>query len=560
MSAALGLLLIAQLNSFEFVDIPSPQYAGDSFSISIVAKDANGVTYPYSGSALLKTSKDAFYSYVYPNLITFSGGIWQGYVTVTLAESLHLICIEPANLITGRSNDFEVDPGFPDHYLILLPGEELSPGSPDGRLPNPPLNQRALDTFDFDVYLVDVWHNVVRGSDSVYFSATDSFARMPQPAEIMNGQGTYRTVFRQAARHRLHARPGGGSPVKPDTSSQFTVTAADFGQLLLLLPGETPLPGDDATEEWQTPGKTGEPEPQFLGAQFPVTIYACDPAWNRTPASGEELELHSSFPILPEPEYTHLDSSGLATSMVAFQSSGQNQNIWVTDRQERYESYVSWIDILSLPSVLEVSAPDTIRGGETAHVYVTLRDVAGDSVVLAPIWFAVTAGHGRFLDDEGRQNSTLQLRSDFQGMARARFLCTPENGAEHDTIRITADTVSFVYHDIFIDISDRVLLDGEVVAHPNPFGFNEDRVAIDYWLRYSTPLTVKIYDPFGNLVWSRAINQNTRGAKSGYNRIYWDGRNQVGRRVANGIYVVQILGVMHTGTTFKGECRIGVLW
>jgi hypothetical protein len=560
MSAALGLLLIAQLNSFEFVDIPSPQYSGDSFSISIVAKDPSGVTYPYNGSALLKTSKDAFYSYVYPSLVTFSSGIWQGNVVVTLADSMHLICVEPANLITGQSNEFDVDPGFPDHYLTLLPGEELSPGSPDGRLPSPPLNQRALDTFDFDVYLVDVWHNVVLGSDSVYFSATDSFARMPQPAELMNGQGTFRTVFRQAAQHRLFARASSGSPVKPDTSSQFTVTPADFEQLLLLLPGESPLPGDDATEEWQTPGKAGEPEPQFLGTQFLVRIHACDQAWNRVQASGEELELHSSFPIVPEPEYTHLDSTGLATSMVEFQGSGQNQNIWVTDRQERYESYVCWVDILSMPTRLEVVAPDTIRAGETAYVYVTLRDVAGDSVVLAPIWFAVTAGHGRFLDEEGRQLSTLQLRSDFEGRARARFLCTPENGAEHDTIRITADTVSFVYHDIYVDISDPVLLDAEIVAHPNPFGFNEDRVAIDYWLRWSSPLTVKIYDPFGNLVWSRAINQSAAGAKSGYNRVYWDGRNQAGRRVANGIYVVQIIGVVHTGTTFKASHRIGVLW
>ncbi|UCG43607.1 MAG: hypothetical protein JSU73_03045, partial [candidate division WOR-3 bacterium] len=335
---------------------------------------------------------------------------------------------------------------------------------------------------------------------------------------------------------------------------------AGFDQLLLLLPGESPLPGDDATEEWQTPGKSGRAEPQFLSKQFQVKVHACDQAWNRVQASGEELELHSSFQIQPEPEYMRLDSTGLATSMVAFQSSGQNQNIWVTDRQGRWESYVSWVDILSLPTRLELSAPDTIRAGETAYVHVTLRDAVGDSVVLAPIWFAVTAGHGKFLDEEGRQLSTLELRSDFQGQVRARFLCTPKNGAEHDTIRITADTVSFVYHDIYVDISDPILLDGEIVAHPNPFGFNEDRVAIDYWLRHSTPLTVKIYDPFGNMVWSRAINQNARGARSGFNRVYWDGRNQVGRRVANGIYVVQIIGLMHTGTTFKDSHRIGVLW
>ncbi|MGQ9707652.1 MAG: hypothetical protein ACUVUR_02105, partial [bacterium] len=64
----------------------------------------------------------------------------------------------------------------------------------------------------------------------------------------------------------------------------------------------------------------------------------------------------------------------------------------------------------------------------------------------------------------------------------------------------------------------------------------------------------------GNEVVSYKFRQGEPGARAGVNRVRWNGRNQEGRRVASGIYVVQIIGQLHTGTIFKSTYRLGVVW
>jgi hypothetical protein len=101
---------------------------------------------------------------------------------------------------------------------------------------------------------------------------------------------------------------------------------------------------------------------------------------------------------------------------------------------------------------------------------------------------------------------------------------------------------------------------GEIIAFPNPFGFNRDACEISYYLNQSSPLRVMIHDAFGNEVITWRFRQGDDGARAGVNRIYWNGFNRQGRRVANGVYALTVLGEIHTGTTFNKTYRIGVLW
>ncbi len=547
MSAALGLLLIAQLNSFEFTDIESPQIAGDTFRITIVAKDPYGGIYPYNGSALLSTTRDGFWTFVRPNLIPFVNGIYQDTVIVTLAESLRLRCVEPQNLITGESNEFAVFSGPPTRFFTIMPGEEMAPGSPDGRLPSPPQNQIAGESFTVDVHLTDAWYNVVEArNDSVYVTSTDSFGTTPA-GQLSNGSGAFDVGMRQAGNHRLYAHPGGGSPISADTSSAFTVIPGGYERILVLLPGETSLPGDNATQPWQTPGKAGEPTDQFLRTPFVISAYACDNCWNQVSAVSDSVELESYFPFSAVPQRAELGDG--ADFMVEFNDAGPNQNVWATTTGG-LESYLNWFDVRPLGTVLEITAPDTVRAGETAYVHVTMKDANDEPVVAAPCRFAVVAGNGDMLDSA--------LLTDTLGRVTARFLCTRAYGDEHDTIKISADTT--VYIRIFVEMPDSSLLGGGIVVFPNPFGFNRDRAEITYFLRSASAIDVTIYDTFGNEVVSWHFRTGQEGALSGVNRIYWDGRNSRNRRVANGIYVVQVLGMEHTGTTFKSTQRIGVIW
>uniref|UniRef100_A0A7C4GFB0 FlgD/Vpr Ig-like domain-containing protein n=1 Tax=candidate division WOR-3 bacterium TaxID=2052148 RepID=A0A7C4GFB0_UNCW3 len=550
MSAALGLLLVSQLNSFQFSPIESPQYAGARLKLTIIARDLSGGIYPFNGNALLSTTRDDYWSYVRPSVITFYGGVWTDSVTVTLADTLALRCTEPSRQISDTSNSFQVFSGPPSRLLTILPGEIAAPGSPTGRLPREPEPHLAGDSFNFTVSLTDTWFNPVRfRSDSVYFSASDSFAVLPAGGSLTDGSATFPATFRTAGTQRLAVRPASGLPFRPDTSTSFAVNPGPFSRPLLLLPGENHLPGDTASQPWQTPGKTGQPQSQYLREPFSATVYACDRCWNRVTGPGDDVSLQSDFSFSAVPTEASLRDSVVFN--LQFNSAGPNQNIWVREVGGLYESYRTHLEVKARGRQLEVTAPDTVRAGETAYVRVRVLDANSLPVVAAVCRFAVIRGNGDMLDGA--------LLTDTLGFAAARFLCTRARFAEHDTVRVNAGIVdSFV--GIYVQIPDSVVMKGGVIAVPNPFGFNRQGCEIYYYLQRSAPMTVAIYDPFGNEVITWRFSQGQPGALSGVNRIVWDGRNRHGRRVANGIYVVHVLGQLHTGTTFNNTCRIGVAW
>jgi len=545
MSAALGLLLVAQLNSFEFRDIPSPQYAGDSFEILVVAKDPQGGIYPFNGSALLTTTADDLYSYVYPNLIQFTNGVCQRDVIVTLADSLALRCTEPGRQITGMSNYFRVLPGPPDKLLPILPGEVWAPGSPAGKDPTPPTIQVAGDSFGLDVYVTDAWFNLVQfRSDSVYFSSSDPFAQLPSGGQLSNGQANFPVTMRRAGTHTITTSPSQGSPVKAGTSSSFTVIPGGYTKMLLILPGEEPLPGDTASSVWSTPGKSGKPNTQFVRMPFDVKLFACDGCWNRVSGSGDTVVLGSDFDFQTVPDRLPLDDSAVFSTQ--FNRPADNQNIWGRSLVGGPMTYLNWLDIRALGTTIDIIGPDSVRAGETAYYSVNVKDANGDPIVATGCRFDVVKGSG-FMLDSADLTDTL-------GWCHARFLCTADHGSEHDTIKVTSDAVA--YKGVFVERPDSLPMG----AYPNPFGFNEETSTIFYILPSDAETEVRIYDPFGNQVMFWSFAKGETGAKSGLNYLYWDGRNDRGRRVANGIYVVQAISQFHTGTAFRKSCRLGVVW
>jgi hypothetical protein len=572
MSAALGLLLLLSLNpqglasgspaaidgeparltSFAFLTIPSEAYAGEQVSVVIEARDEFGARFPYNGAARLSTTSDDNFVYVTPSQVSFVDGRCSTAVTFTLAEQLQLRCSDPGNLVSSLSEPVNVLPGAPRRFLVVLPGEELAPGSPTGRsrLPDAHL---AGDTFSIQVYLTDSCHNVIQfRNDSFLLGSTDRFGLLPSGGRLANGTALLSVRLRTAGAHRIIAAAGTTSPVLPDTSSPVTIFAGAFDRLLLLLPGEVPLPGDTTTVPWQGPGKTGEPEPQYLSAPFPVRILPCDACWNRVTGPADTVTVQSDFPVRFVPASAVLLDS--AVFRVQFDAVGTNQNIRALDLNTAGATYWSYVDVRALGSRFDISAPDTVRAGETAHVAVTVLDANGAPVTAARVDFAVTAGGGRMLD--------AALLTDTVGFCRARFLCDRGHFSEHDTIRIVSGDADTLVG-IFVSIPDSSIVDGRVIAYPNPFGNPADgrtSTIITYYLPSGIGVTLRICDPFGNEVLTRRYTRNAPGARAGVNQVTWDGRNQQGRRVASGIYVVQVVGTIHTGIEYRASTRIGVIW
>jgi hypothetical protein len=400
------------------------------------------------------------------------------------------------------------------------------------------------------VYLTDGWCNPVRSrTDSVYFSSGDSFARLPAGGEIINGRGQFTAALRRAGLQMIFARPAAGMPFQTDTSSVISVNPGPFSQLLIILPGEEHLPGDTASYGWITPGKSGTPVAQFVHEPFAVKVYPCDRCWNRVTATGLPVALHSEFAAEFQPAELELGDSAVFSARYFFP--GSNQDIWVADRNNQYVSYRTRLEIKARGSRLEILAPDTVFAGETAYIRVVVRDANDQPVTAAVCRFEVVRGSGEMLDQA--------LLTDTLGLVIARFLCTRARFGEFDTIRISSGTAESLIS-IYVNIPDSSLLAGKIVAFPNPFGFNRDAAEIYYYLNRSSPIDIRIYDPFGNEVFGSTFRQGEPGARAGINRVIWDGRNQSGRRVASGVYVVQIIGQLHTGTTFKSTYRLGVVW
>jgi hypothetical protein len=69
------------------------------------------------------------------------------------------------------------------------------------------------------------------------------------------------------------ARTSGMSPLASGTSAAFTVVAATFTKLQVLVPGEVAAPGTAS-------GKTGTPTAQTAGSPFTVTVNAVNASWN----------------------------------------------------------------------------------------------------------------------------------------------------------------------------------------------------------------------------------------------------------------------------------------
>jgi len=526
---------------------------GVGFNITIVAKDSNGQIYPYTGLAALTTDRDGYWSYVSPLSISFVSGVCQVQATVSLAtDSIKLKCTELMSGAYGFSNAFVVYPNNPFRYMTILPGETLVPGSPSGRFRSPQ-GQASGDSFAVTTYVTDRWFNpITLRNDTVGYWGTDPFGRYSS-GRLSSGQGTFWITLRRAGNHRIYTFGISQTAIRNDTSVLFSVSAGPFGQLLVVLPGETLLAGDTATQVFATPGKTGRPSIMYVKDTALVRVVGTDRCWNRVLPPLDSIGLHSDFSVHTSPVTGWLRDSTLFK--VEFDSAGTNQTLWVRDYTLGIVSYGCRVDVAQRTDSILIVGPDTIRAGATVAYQVTLLDANAKPIIARTCQFKVTNGSGAVLDPAGI--------TDTLGMTSVEFIVDSAHFSEVDSIQVTADGYR-KRKGVYIDIPDPSVTgpEGKVIAYPNPFGWEQPYTTIYYYIPQSCDVTWAIYDAFGNPVSMTKIPRGEDGAKNGLNRISWDGRIDGGRgeKVANGIYILKIWGQEHTGIVFKKTHRIGVWW
>jgi len=541
------IFLLGQLDHFGFATISSPKIAGDTFSITIYAFDAVNDIYPYNGPAFVFTSLGPEFG---NTSAIFNNGVWQGDFVATLADTYSIRCQDYANPIhTGESNQIIFEPNDPYRLLTILPGQTYYPGIDSGKIGNA-TPQQAGASFNVSIYLTDRWCNKISSADdAVQFLTTDQF-KIPSNLVLYTGSLTFSYAFRSAQNHRCYLNDLTNPGIKSDTSSGINIYPGAYSELLVILPGETYLPGDTTRFDINTPGKSGVSNDQYVLENFSVLVYATDSMWNKTSTSGNLVTLRSDFPPLNNSPLTLNLINGERQFTVNFSQAGDNQNLWAEN--DVIYSYINYLDIIAKTMNINIIVdPDTITAGQSALITATIYDRSGQPIEGKYIAFTVLSGHGYIFNADNQTDSS--------GIATAYFGSKSTYFNELNTIGVTADDTTFSAT-CYVFVPDTSIMAGKIVAYPNPMGIENQTIQFIYYLPSSCNLIFAIYDPFGNLVHREDKTSGDVGTQQGVNILSWNGRNDKGRKVASGVYYAVIKGYTHTARTFEDKIRIGVVW
>ena len=105
------------------------------------------------------------------------------------------------------------------------------------------------------------------------------------------------------------------------------------------------------------------------------------------------------------------------------------------------------------------------------------------------------------------------------------------------------------------DSSGSVQMDGIPLNYPNPFNTTTGTTAITYKLTVDSDIIVYVFDVRGVLIRKSTYSSGSMGGKAGYNEITWDGKDDFGSTVGNGIYPYRIV----SGGRVLGRGKIAVL-
>lgn len=561
----LGLLSQPVLDRFAFSPIQLAT-AGRPLAVTIVALDQNGDTFRWGFTADLTTSFGA--SYVSPNFIRFDGGVSRVQAFVYLAtDSMRLICTKHNPYVSTASDPFTVVANEPARYVTLMPGEILNPGSTGtGRL-GLPRAETAGVACTLTTYLTDNWFNPVTNqrNDTLRFTSTDAFAQFPFDAQMSNGTARLTATFRTAGTNRLFTASKVNNGIRADTSSQFSVFSGQFSTLVALLPGETLVPGDTATSTFANPGRKGGDRYQYVRRPFPVRVIGTDDCFNPVMTPRDTITLQSDFAYRCSLPAGVLQDTG-TLFWFRFDSTGSNQTLWAYDLTRHLASCRTIVNVLARTESIAVTMlpvdpyrPETVYAGRTVVFKARFLDANAKPIPAKWVCATVTTGHGGVYDSVGILQDSTWTITDTSGLATIRFRCDPPYGAEEDSIEFSADGYS-VRRRIYI-LADREVMEGNLIAYPNPLGIGGPVTTIEYFLPATADqIVLGIYDPFGNEVWRQEFRRGQNGNINGINRITWDGRAKNGRRVASGLYLVKVWGLYFTDNPYNKTYRLGVLW
>ncbi|MEO0223494.1 MAG: hypothetical protein ABIL76_00175, partial [candidate division WOR-3 bacterium] len=293
-----------------------------------------------------------------PKFATLTSGA-SNYYLVFYTTGSWSINVSHADYLAYNSSLIQILPAAANKLLVVLPGEEISSLSPTGRT-GTPQNATAGMGYNVKVYACDAYYNyqpIDLPSSTVKLTTSDNFDVEPANLVLQYGTTTFIITPVTAGTQTVTVEDLTPPIMASNISSVFTVVPNNPARLLVLVPGETILPGSPT-------GKQGTPVIQTAGVSFGCTVYATDLYYNPTnDTSWVRIDTSDKWDIHPS---TQQLVNGTTVFFVTLVTAGQQYLYAVdTDAPYLYTSTSSAVTVQPKIDVLSELKLHIIVPGET---------------------------------------------------------------------------------------------------------------------------------------------------------------------------------------------------
>lgn len=522
------------------------QVAGDSVNVGVRLVDPYWNTVPGSQDGFVVMVSDSFAAM--PDTVFLDDGL-ANFAVVFRSAGDHQIQITPFDafdLVSQSSDVVNVIPGPFARLVTLLPGEELLPGdtTTDPNAGPGKMGTRVVQTvgipFQVRVRATDAFFNPISAgpADLVGLFVTDAQATIsPTETPLSGGAAVFDVTLRQGGNQVLRATDLSDGQIQESRDNVVEVLAGGL-HYLFSISTDSVTAGEPFDMQLSYRDGIGATVVTANHVVHVSVVSAADPAAEAATISVPSFNLENGVRSLTE----SIDLAGFY--------------------RLRLDDDLGTAPALSEPLAVVPGPVATValsRGQsevgalEETTIEARLTDRVGNAIVGESILFEILLGNGSLSESE--------VVSGAGGVASVVF--RGGRVTETNTIQASAESVSATI-DVVVNLTKSDFTDGQVVNYPNPFGMESPVTRIDYYLAENADVDLRIFDLFGNLVWSRKISAGLVGARgrSGNvhpNSIEWAGVNNRGQEVGNGGYILVARAVANGKQIMNKKRKIVVL-
>ncbi|UCE03726.1 MAG: hypothetical protein JSW67_05940 [Candidatus Latescibacterota bacterium] len=491
---------------------PDDQNAGSSFNLQVRAVDDYWNRVPGIDARFALVSSDGFADM--PSDTTLTNG--ELFLPITLfragSQTISVSAVDTSGVAGHTSSAVQVLSGPYARLLLLAPGEEMAPGTEEGRTGSA-TDQSINFAFTLRVYATDNWFNPVSGvTDVVAITSNDPLAQLPPDAAMVDGLADMVIRLSTGGFQQITAS-NVSNPGIPSSTTQVRAISSGFHLEAEVTP---------------TTVQAGEP--------FTLTVAVTNDA-------GSVIqEINSSVEIEVQNASTQDPGAG-TLSQTQFQLLQGQRSVALTYTFSEPIVLIIRDDAGNEPAVSEVitvlpgqpaaltltSDPTWVGGNKHATVIATVLDAFDNGVPGQVVDFSIVSGDGEL--------TPVDSLTDDGGVSRADFL-----SARSPQITVVRATSGALVTDYELETAfvDPTAPGGFVTNYPNPFHPGEAPTTIAYKLADNASVRIELYTLSGGLVLRQEFQAGEVGGRVGLNEYVWDGRNGDGDFVSSGGYLLVV--------------------